>query len=178
MVPDVEPGPILSGSFVSEHRLGETTGWSLMRPPDTRGQRLPLVVSLHALGWDHEDALSRVIGLPQFLAQAVDRGVPPFAIAAVDGGRGYWHRHPSGDDAEAMVVDELLPRLRPARRRRPTGSGCWAGRWAGTASLRLATDLGPERVAAVVAASPACGATPRTRGPTGSRTRRSTSSTR
>ena len=154
VVPDVEPGPILSGSFVSEHRLGETTGWSLMRPPDTRGQRLPLVVSLHALGWDHEDALSRVIGLPQFLAQAVDRGVPPFAVATVDGGRGYWHRHPSGDDAEAMVVDELLPRL---RRHGVTTDRIGLLGWSmgGYGVLRLATDLGPERVAAVVAASPA-----------------------
>jgi enterochelin esterase-like enzyme len=154
VVPDVEPGPILTGSFVSEDRLGEETGWALMRPPDTRGQQLPLVVSLHALGWDHEDVLSSSIGLPQFLAQAVDRGVPPFAIASVDGGRGYWHRRPSGEDAEAMVVDELLPRL---RRHDVTTERIGVLGWSmgGFGALRLATDLGPEQVAAVVAASPA-----------------------
>jgi len=154
VVPDVEPGPILTGSFVSEQRLGEETGWSLMRPPGTRGQRLPLVVSLHALGWNHDDALSSSIGLPQFLAQAVDRGVPPFAIATVDGGRSYWHHRPSGEDAGAMVVDELLPLLgRHAVGIERIGLLGWS--MGGYGVLRLATDLGPERVAAVVAASPA-----------------------
>lgn len=154
VVPDVEPGPIVGGSFVSEHRLGEETGWSLMRPPGTRGQALPLVVSLHALGWNHEDALSSSLGLPQFLAQAVDRGVPPYAIATVDGGRSYWHQRPSGEDAEAMVVDELLPRL---RRYGVTTERIGLLGWSmgGYGVLRLATDLGPERVSAVVAASPA-----------------------
>ena len=154
VVPDLEPGPVLTGSFVSEHRLGDETGWALMRPPGTSGQRLPLVVSLHALGWDHADALGPYIGLPQFLAQAVDRGVPPFAIASVDGGRSYWHRRPSGEDAQAMVLDELLPRL---RRHDVTTDRIGLLGWSmgGYGALRLATDLGPERVEAVVAVSPA-----------------------
>jgi enterochelin esterase-like enzyme len=155
VVPDIEPGTVLSGSFVSEHRLGEETGWSLLLPPGVQGQgRVPLVVSLHALGWDHTTALSKDVGLAQFLAQAVDRGVPPFAIATVDGGRSYWHHRPSGEDAEAMVVDELLPLLR--REGAATDRiGLLGWSMGGYGALRLATDLGPERVAAVVAASPA-----------------------
>jgi pimeloyl-ACP methyl ester carboxylesterase len=154
VVPDVEPGPVLRGSFVSEHRLGEETGWSLIRPPGPADRRLPLVVSLHALGWDHTTALSDDLGLPQFLAQAVDRGVAPFAIATVDGGRSYWHERPSGDDAAAMVVDELLPLLdRHGVLTDRIGLIGWS--MGGYGALRLAADLGPERVAAVVAASPA-----------------------
>jgi len=153
VVPDYEPGPVLSGTFVSDHRLGEETGWSLVRPPGVSG-RLPLVVSLHALGWNHTDALGSDLGLPQFLAQAVDQGVPPFAIATVDGGRSYWHSRPSGEDAEAMVVDELLPLLR--RHGAATERiGLLGWSMGGYGALRLATDLGPDRVAAVVAASPA-----------------------
>ena len=153
VVPDYEPGPVVSGAFVSRHRLGEETGWALARPPGVAG-RLPLVVSLHALGWDHTTALGSDLGLPQFLAQAVDGGVPPFAVATVDGGRSYWHRRPSGEDAAAMVVDELLPRL---RRHGVTTERIGLLGWSmgGYGVLRLATDLGPERVAAVVAASPA-----------------------
>jgi len=153
VVPDVEPGPVLTGSFVSEHRLGETTGWSLIRPPGA-DERLPVVVAMHALGWDHTTPLDPVLGLPQFLAQAVEQGVPPFAIATVDGGRGYWHRRPTGEDPAAMVIDELLPRL---RRHGVTTERIGLLGWSmgGYGALRLATDLGPERVAAVVAASPA-----------------------
>jgi enterochelin esterase-like enzyme len=111
-------------------------------------------VAMHALGWDHTTALGDALGLPQFLAQAVDRGVPPFAIATVDGGRNYWHRRPSGEDAAAMVVDELLPRLRRhGVTTRRIGLLGWS--MGGYGVLRLATDLGPERVTAVVAASPA-----------------------
>jgi pimeloyl-ACP methyl ester carboxylesterase len=152
-VPDYEPGPVLSGSFVSEHRLGETTGWSLLRPPDVSGE-LPLVVALHARGWDHTTPLRAGLGLPQFLAQAVDRGVPPFAIATVDGGNSYWHHRPSGEDAGAMVVDELLPLMRgQGVSIRRIGLLGWS--MGGYGALRLATDLGPERVGAVAAASPA-----------------------
>ena len=32
-------------------------------------------------------------------------------MATVDGGTTYWHPRPTGEDAGAMVLDELLPRL-------------------------------------------------------------------
>ncbi len=38
-------------------------------------------------------------------------GLPPFAVVAVDGGSGYWHKRASGDDSGAMVLDELIPML-------------------------------------------------------------------
>ncbi|WP_091344468.1 hypothetical protein [Micromonospora rhizosphaerae] len=37
-------------------------------------------------------------------------GVAPFALAAPDGGNGYWHPH-ADDDPLGMLVDEFLPLL-------------------------------------------------------------------
>lgn len=154
VVPDIEPGPVLSGSFESKLRLGEETGWSLMRPPGhPNAIGLPLVVALHARGWDHETVLEPSLGLPQFLAQAVQRGVPPFQILSVDGGASYWHRRPSGDDAGAMVFEEVFPRLRQLGD--PSRIGLLGWSMGGYGALRLAADHGRRRVAAVVAVSPA-----------------------
>jgi S-formylglutathione hydrolase FrmB len=47
---------------------------------------------------------------PQLVAGAVRAGAAPFALAAPDGGNGYWHRH-AFDDPLGMLVDELLPLL-------------------------------------------------------------------
>jgi predicted esterase len=153
VVPDIEIGTVVSGSFVSRDRLGEETGWALIMPPGQHAA-LPLVVALHGMGKDHADLLGPGFGLPQFLAQAVADGVPPFAIATVDGGHSYWHRRPSGEDAGAMVVDELLPRLsRHGVSTRRIGLLGWS--MGGYGVLHLASQLGPARVSAVVAASPA-----------------------
>jgi enterochelin esterase-like enzyme len=153
VVPDVEPGPVTSGSFVSEHRLGAETGWSILRPP---GQpwRLPVVVALHGLGGSHETLTGPEFALDRYLAAAVAAGAPPFAIATVDGGTSYWHPRPSGDDASAMVVDELLPLLAD-HGLRTDDLGLMGWSMGGYGALRLAGLLGPERVRAVVAASPA-----------------------
>ena len=87
-------------------------------------------------------------------AAAVAAGAPPFAIATVDGGTSYWHPRPSGDDASAMVVDELLPLLAD-HGLRTDDLGLMGWSMGGYGALRLAGLLGPERVRAVVAASPA-----------------------
>ena len=152
-VPDVEPGPVEYGRFVSSARLGTETGWCLIHPPG-KHERLPVVVALHGLGQDHATLVSPEMGLPQYLAAAVADGVPPFAIAAADGGTTYWHLRPDGDDAGAMVTTELLPLLdeRGLDTRRIGLLGWSMG---GYGALRLAGQLGRRRVAAVVAASPA-----------------------
>ncbi|GAB6986647.1 alpha/beta hydrolase [Nocardioides pyridinolyticus] len=152
-VPDVAPGPVEYGRFVSSARLATETGWCLVRPPG-KHERLPVVVALHGLGQDHATLVSPEMGLPQYLAAAVAAGVPPFAIAAADGGSTYWHLRPDGDDAGAMVTTELLPLL--AERgldTRRIGLIGWS--MGGYGALRLAGELGSRRVAAVVAASPA-----------------------
>jgi predicted esterase len=151
-IPDVTPGRVVSGSFRSEHRLGAETGWSIVYPGPRR-ERLPVMVSLHGIGGDHTTAITD-LGLDRFLPAAADAGVPPFAIATVDGGTTYYHPRPQGEDAGAMVLDELLPLLteRGLDTRRLAFQGWSRG---GYGSLRLAPIVGLPRVRAVAALSPA-----------------------
>jgi pimeloyl-ACP methyl ester carboxylesterase len=153
VIPDLEPGPVLEDSFTSTARGGIEVGWSLLLPPRTdEATPLPLVVALHWLGADHRTLTSDGLGLDRYLAQHVIGGGRPFAIAAPDGGRGYWHPH-DGDDAGAMVTDELLPILQ--ERGYDTNHASFLG-WSmgGYGALRLAGLLGRETTA-VVASSPA-----------------------
>jgi len=107
------PGPSVSGTFYSRARRRDV-GYTIAYPPGHRpGDRLPLIIALHAYGGDHSSALGR-LGLAHGLALRVsERPLPPIAIAAADGGGGYWNPHP-GDDPMGMVVGELIPRCRRA----------------------------------------------------------------
>jgi enterochelin esterase-like enzyme len=155
--PPSSPAPTyVSGSFSSAARGGITTNWAIARPP---GQTAPLrpVIALH--GKDSDAATVMAGGVEQGLAQAVAAGLPPFAVVAVDGGGGYWHRRASGDDAGAMVLDELLPML--------AGQGLDTSRvgflgWSmgGYGALLLGGRLGPARTAAICAVSPALWTSP------------------
>ncbi len=151
-IPDVTPGRVVSGSFVSQHRLGATTGWSVIYP-GPRAEPLPVMVCLHGLGGDHTTAVDE-LALDRFLPAAVAHGVPRFAIATVDGGTTYWHPRPNGEDAGAMVLDELLPLLRAQglHTERLAFQGWSMG---GYGTLRLAGLLGAVRVRAAAALSAA-----------------------
>jgi S-formylglutathione hydrolase FrmB len=151
-IPDVPPGKVVSGSFVSRDRLGAEVGWSVIYP-GSAAERLPVMLSLHRLGGDHTTAVTE-LGMDRFLPAAVRSGVPRFAIATVDGGTTYWHRRPTGEDAGAMVVDEYLPLL--ARHGLETGRLAFQG-WSmgGYGALRLAGLVGLPQVRAVAALSPA-----------------------
>ncbi|HWJ11132.1 MAG TPA: alpha/beta hydrolase-fold protein [Nocardioides sp.] len=156
VVPDVEPGRLDFASFSSRAR-GAEVGWALARPPGLPPARgsLPVVVALHGRGQDHTSAFRRDrLALDSFLADAVAQGVPPFAIASIDGGESYWHDRADGDRAQTMVVDELLPRLADAGLdTRRIGLVGWS--MGGFGALHLGALLGPDRVAAVSALSPA-----------------------
>jgi len=146
------PAPtMVSGSFVSAARGGVTTNWAIARPP---GQTRPLrpVIALHGKGSDAATVMAG--GVEQGLAQAVEAGLPPFAVVAVDGGGSYWHKRASGDDAGAMVLNELIPML--------PGQGLDTSRvaflgWSmgGYGALLLGGRLGSARTAAICAVSPA-----------------------
>jgi S-formylglutathione hydrolase FrmB len=145
-IPDVTPGKVVSGTFVSQSRLGASVGWSIIYPgPDP--EPLPVLVALHGLHGSH---LSWVddLGVDRFLAAAVDGGVPPFAIATVDGGNTYWHPRPDGEDAGGMVVDEFL-RLLARQGLRTEQLGFHGYSMGGYGALRLASIVGRPRVRVV-----------------------------
>jgi len=167
-LPRVEPGELHLGSFRSAARGDADTGWVLALPPGVAFDRLkapgrqplPVCVLLHGRG---DSATSLVdIGYDRFLAGATMTGVPPFAIAAVDGGDRYWHRRSAGDDTGRMIVDELLPMLaRAGLRSEPRDRIALMGySMGGYGALLLGSELGPARVAAVVAESPALWTSP------------------
>lgn len=115
---------------------------------------LPVAVALHGSA-ETGASLVRKLALDHYLPDAAAHGVPPFALAAVDGGPdSYWHPRASGDDPVAMIVDELLPRLDDAGAR--TGRvGLIGWSMGGFGALVVARRLGAARTAAVVASSPA-----------------------
>ncbi|BBZ50883.1 alpha/beta hydrolase [Mycobacterium heidelbergense] len=150
--PSTQPAPtMVTGSFVSAARGGISTNWAIARPP---GQTKPLrpVIALHGKGSDASTVMAG--GVEQGLAQAVDAGLPPFAVVAVDGGGSYWHKRASGEDAGAMVLDELIPML--GGQNLDTSRVAFLG-WSmgGYGALLLGGRLGPARTAAICAVSPA-----------------------
>jgi len=155
--PSSQPAPtMVTGSFVSAARGGITTNWAIARPP---GQTRPLrpVIALHGKGSDAATVMAG--GVEQGLAQAVDAGLPPFAVVAVDGGGGYWHKRASGEDSGAMVLDELIPMLgnqNLGNQNLDTSRVAFLG-WSmgGYGALLLGGRLGPARTAAICAVSPA-----------------------
>jgi enterochelin esterase-like enzyme len=92
--------------------------------------------------------------LDRYLADAVAKGLPPFAIASVDGGESsYWHpRH--GTDPAGMVIHEFVPLL--ARHGLITSRlGLYGWSMGGYGVLYLAERLRRARVAVAIAQSPA-----------------------
>ncbi|MBX7432055.1 alpha/beta hydrolase [Mycobacterium sp. Y57] len=150
--PLAPPAPTYqTGSFISAARGGAATNWVIARPP---GQSAPLrpVILLH--GKDSSASTVMSMGAEQFLADAVHAGVPPFALAAVDGGNGYWHRRASGDDAGAMVLDEFVPLL-GEQGLDVSRVGFLGWSMGGYGAMLLGSRLGTGRTAAVCAVSPA-----------------------
>jgi S-formylglutathione hydrolase FrmB len=139
-----------SGFFMSAAR-GAPTQWAIARPP---GQTAPLrpIIALHGKGQSAAGVMAG--GVEQALAGAVAAGVPPVAVVAVDGGGSYWHKRASGEDAGAMVLDELLPML--GTQEIDTSRVAFLG-WSmgGYGALLLGSRLGPARTAAICAVSPA-----------------------
>jgi S-formylglutathione hydrolase FrmB len=154
--PPLEPAPtvaptFVTGSFISTARGGIDTNWAIARPPGQTRTLRP-VIALHGLGGDAASVMAG--GVEQGLAEAVNAGLPPFAVVSVDGGGSYWHKRASGEDTGAMVLNELIPML--------DGQGLDTSRvaflgWSmgGYGALLLGGRLGPARTAAICAVSPA-----------------------
>jgi len=150
--PSTEPAPtMVTGSFVSAARGGISTNWAIARPPGQTKLLRP-VIALHGKGSDASTVMAG--GVEQGLAQAVNAGLPPFAVVAVDGGGSYWHKRASGEDTGAMVLNELIPML--DKQNLDTSRVAFLG-WSmgGYGALLLGSRLGPARTAAICAVSPA-----------------------
>ena len=142
---------MITGTFVSAARGGIPTNWAIARPP---GQSRPLrpVIALHGKGSSAATVMAG--GVEGGLAQAVQAGLPPFAVVAVDGGGSYWHRRASGEDSGAMVLNELLPML-PEKGLDTSRVAFMGWSMGGYGALLLGARLGPARTAAICAVSPA-----------------------
>ncbi len=160
-VPDVRPATVETGTFTSAKRGGVETGFRVITPVGaTTG--LPVVVALHGRGSNSRTLVGPDFHIERFLEDHVERGGAPFAIATVDGGQSYWHTRPDGEDAGAMVVEELLPMLAARGLRAATTDRIGLLGWSmgGYGALHLGGLLGPDRVAAIAAVSPAMWADP------------------
>lgn len=161
--PATPVGDLRTGRFFSQARNVEV-GWALAVPPGATphalptAPALPVALVLHGRGVDHTAAFDQ-LRLDAFLADYVRGGGTPFAVAAVDGGNGYWHPRRSGDDPLAMLRDEFVPMLAGlGLRTRRLGVLGWS--MGGYGALLLAREshrghLGGIDVAACAAASPA-----------------------
>ena len=158
-VPTAEPGRLVTGSFRSEARGGVEVGWAVSYPVGTSLRaRLPVLLVLHGASGDSRTAFEAQ-ALDRFRTLAVEGGVAPFVLAAVDGGDGGWRPQPDGTDPSRMLLEEFLPLL--ADRRLDVDRVALHG-WSlgGYGALRLAgLELLPVR--AVTASSPALSSVPR-----------------
>jgi len=94
------------------------------------------------------------MGVEAGLAQVVRVGYPPFAVVAVDGGNGWWHRRVTGEDSGSMVLNELLPML-PSQGLDISRVSFIGWSMGGYGALLLGGALGARRTAAVCAVAPA-----------------------
>jgi enterochelin esterase-like enzyme len=145
--------PAVSGVFYSAAR-GKRVAWTISYPPGHRpGDRLPLVLALHGYDGSHKYPIGPVQPARLLASTLNGHPLPPMAVAAVDGGNGYWHAHP-GDDPMRMLVAEFLPMCR----RHGLGVGRKIGltgeSMGGYGALLLAEQR-PDLAAAVAPISPA-----------------------
>ncbi|OBK14901.1 alpha/beta hydrolase-fold protein [Mycobacterium asiaticum] len=156
-VPPAQAAPtMVTGSFASAARGGISTNWAIARPPGQTKALRP-VIALHGKGNDASSVMAG--GVEQGLAQAVNAGLPPFAVVAVDGGGSYWHKRASGEDSGAMVLNELMPIM--DSHGLDTSRVAFLG-WSmgGYGALLLGGRLGAGRTAAICAVSPALWTSP------------------
>lgn len=160
--PNAPGGPeVITGSFKSAKMAGRETKWAAARPRGVTGT-LPVVLVAHALNTDESTIFSSFMDMQGVLQRYVDAGGPPFALAAADVGRNYFHRRADGADGAAMMLDEFLPMLGDNADLdvRTDRFGLYGWSMGGYGALRMAAMIGAPRVAAVAVSSPALWADP------------------
>ena len=96
---------------------GVATPGELARMRQAPNWKAPVCYCLPGRGRGQREVLEGGLRLGDFAAQAfAERGAAPFVLVAVRGGDTYWHRRASGEDALAMLLDELIPYCRRSLR--------------------------------------------------------------
>ena len=110
--PDPAPNAVAARRWSPDRscrRPGRRSNQLGHRAPAWNDGPLRPLIALHGKGSDAATVMAG--GVEQGLAQAVNAGLPAFAVVAVDGGGSYWHHRTSGEDSGAMVLNELIPML-------------------------------------------------------------------
>lgn len=126
---------------------GKDVDLVLVTPEGVAAAGLPVVLALHGRGANARTFLD--LGLPAVLTEAVRSGVPPFAVAAVDGDH-YWVATDPADDPQKMLTDELPGWLAQVDLKPP--SAAFGISMGGFGALRYARDRGLKAVATASAA--------------------------
>ena len=154
-IPPTSPARSTDGTFASSV-LGRDVGYALATPPGhVPGAPLPVAFMLPGRGGTARSNLDGT-RMADFVAQGIaERGLPPFALAAVDGGESYWHARAGGEDRMAMLTREFVP-MCAERWRLGDGTGRAVIGWSmGGYGALLAGQEHPDLFSAVAAASPA-----------------------
>lgn len=153
-VPDAPEGQVTVETVYSEKRGRDVGLFTAVPDGYGDGAGLPVVVILH--GSSATTAGYRDFGFGQFLTRAVLDGAPPFVLAGSDaeGSGTGWEPNPAtGDDPQAMVVDEL-PRWLADRGLDADTRALWGWSMGGYGVLRLA-EAYPDWARAAAVFSPA-----------------------
>ena len=147
------------GTLPSPH-LAAPAAYDIAYPPGVAGgvhrgeAATPVLICLPGRSRSPGDLLQGHLRFGDYVADGIEkRGVPPFAVAAVQASDTYWHRRTSGDDAMAMLFDEFIPFLRDQRGL--TGPLAIMGWSMGAYGALRAAELHPQQFTAVCAVSAA-----------------------
>ena len=157
--PPAYPVTYEAGTLPSKH-LAEPAAYEIAYPPGVAGgsnqgaAAYPVLICLPGRGRPPEALLEGGLRFGDFVADGIEqRGVTPFAVAALQAGDTYWHARAAGDDAMAMLFDEFIPFLRGERGL--TGPLAIMGWSMGGYGALRAAELHPQDFAAVCGVSAA-----------------------
>jgi len=149
------------GAMPSRHvsggvEYGVATPGELARMRQAERWKAPVCYCLPGRGRGPREVLEGGLRLGDFAAQAfAERGAKPFVLVAVRGGDTYWHPRASGEDALAMLLDELIPHCRRELRLGGTAGEAVMGWSMGGYGALLAAESRPRAFRAVCAVSAA-----------------------
>ena len=152
-IPDAAEGKVTLETVYSQERGADVDLFTAVPHGYGDGEGLPVVIVLH--GATATPAVYQEFGLPRFLTAAVEGGAEPFVLAGAAGGLLRWEPQPSGDNPQAMVLNEM-PDWLNERGFDGDRRAVWGWSMGGYGALRLA-EVAPGWGRATAAFSPAIG---------------------